>query len=153
MDDFNSIVLEGHVVRDPEAKETPKGTDVCLFPIAVNRSYRAITGERKQEVSFFDIEAWGNLAESCAKSCTKGRGVRVVGRLKQNRWQDSEGKTKSRIKIVAEHVDFKPRFNQANSEASGSKTQQEVRDIVEAALAERNMLAANPVPELCEAVF
>ncbi len=153
MDDFNSIVLEGHVVRDPDSKTTPKGTNVCSFPIAVNRAYRSSTGERKEEVSFFDVETWGNLAEQCATGCNKGRGIRVAGRLKQNRWQDSEGKTQSRIKIIAEHVDFKPLFNHNKGTNNDSKAQQEVRDLVEAALAERNMLAANPVPELCEAVF
>ena len=41
----------------------------------------------------------------------KGRGVRVVGRLKQDRWADQEGKNHDRVKIVAEHVEFKPVFN------------------------------------------
>ncbi|MBO5137617.1 MAG: single-stranded DNA-binding protein [Spirochaetaceae bacterium] len=152
MDDFNSIVLEGHVVRDPETRETPKGTGICLFPIAVNRAYRASTGERKQEVSFFDIETWGNLADACAKYCNKGRGIRVVGRLKQNRWQDTEGKTQSRIKIVAEHVDFKPKFN-SNKIATEQKNRQEIKDLVEAAIADRELLGGNPTPRLCEAVF
>ncbi len=111
MDDFNSIVLEGNIVRDPESRETPRGTQVCMFSIAVNKNYKNMHGERKQEVSFFDVETWGNLAANCARFCTKGRGVRVVGRLKQNRWQDTEGKNHSKIRIVAEHVDFKPRFS------------------------------------------
>lgn len=152
MDDFNSIVLEGHIVRDPETRETPKGTGICFFPIAVNRAYRANTGERKQEVSFFDIETWGNLADACAKYCNKGRGVRIVGRLKQNRWQDGDGKTQSRIKIIAEHVDFKPKFN-AKTAISSQKNKQEVKDLVEAALAERNLIGNNTNQQLCEAVF
>ena len=153
MDDFNSIVLEGHIVRDPDFRTTTKGSNVCSFPIAVNRSYKSSTGERKEEVSFFDIETWGNLAEECAKNCNKGRGIRVAGRLKQNRWQDNDGKTQSRIKVIAEHIDFKPQFSQNKNMVDGMKSQQEIKDLVEAALAERNMLATNTVPDVCEAVF
>jgi single-strand DNA-binding protein len=40
----------------------------------------------------------------------KGRGVRVVGRLKQERWQDGDGKAQSKIIIVAEHIEFRPEF-------------------------------------------
>jgi single-strand DNA-binding protein len=35
--------------------------------------------------------------------------VRVVGRLKQDRWTGTDGKPRSAVKIVAEHVEFKPR--------------------------------------------
>jgi single-strand DNA-binding protein len=40
----------------------------------------------------------------------KGRGVRVVGRLKQDRWNDANGKQRSKVTIVAEHVEFRPEF-------------------------------------------
>jgi single-strand DNA-binding protein len=54
------------------------------------------------------VETWAKLAESCAALGHKGRGVRVVGRLKQDRWEDAAGKARSRIYIVAEHVEFRP---------------------------------------------
>jgi single-strand DNA-binding protein len=79
---------------------------MCL---ASNRYYKQDTGFEK-EVSFFDIETWSKLAEACYSKGKKGRGVRVVGRLKQNRWSDPEGKSHSRITIVAEHVEFRPEF-------------------------------------------
>ncbi len=63
--------------------------------------------EKKEEVSFVDVEAWRNEAEECAKKLQKGRGVRVIGRLKQDRWEDPEGNPRSKLKIVAEHVYIK----------------------------------------------
>jgi single-strand DNA-binding protein len=42
--------------------------------------------------------------------------VRVVGRLKQDRWEDQEGKTRAKVHIVAEHVEFKPKFKADESE-------------------------------------
>ena len=68
MDDFNSIVLEGNIVRDPESRETAKGIPICMFSIAVNKNYRTSQGERRQEVSFFDIETSRVRADGCMQS-------------------------------------------------------------------------------------
>jgi single-strand DNA-binding protein len=109
MNNLNSILIEGNLVRDPLLRSTPKGTPVCTFSLASNRVYRQDNGFEK-EVSFFEIETWSRLAEACHDKGHKGRGVRVVGRLKQNRWTDTEGKKHSSVTIVAEHVEFRPVF-------------------------------------------
>jgi single-strand DNA-binding protein len=109
MNSLNSILVEGNLVRDPVVTQTPKGTNVCSFAVASNRFYKT-DDELQKEVSFFDVEVWAKLAESCSEYLKKGRGVRVVGRLKQDRWTDAEGKNHSKVKIVGEHVEFKPEF-------------------------------------------
>ncbi|WP_319559952.1 single-stranded DNA-binding protein [Marispirochaeta sp.] len=110
MNQLNTIQLEGNLVKDPQRKETPKGTPVCTFSVASNRYYRQ-DEENKQEVSFFDVETWSDTAETCAKVLKKGRGVRILGRLKQDRWEDADGKNQYRIKIVADRVEFQTQFN------------------------------------------
>jgi single-strand DNA-binding protein len=107
MNNLNSILLEGNLVRDPEISYTPKGAPVCTFSVACNRYYKQ-EEELKEEASYFDVTVWNRLAEVCKEYLAKGRGVRVVGRLKQDRWEDPEGKTRSKVHIVAEHVEFKP---------------------------------------------
>lgn len=107
MNQLNSIILEGNVVRQPELVEPTEGFKVCKLSIAVNRLFRKENGETSEEVSFFDVECTGKMAEICEKNSTKGRGVRVVGRLKQNRWKDGDGKSHSRTFVVAEHLEFK----------------------------------------------
>ena len=109
MNDLNSVLMEGNMVRDPEFKTSPIGTAICKFSIATNRWYKGSQGAEK-EVSYFDIETWAKLAEACRDKGKKGRACRVVGRLKQDRWNDSEGKPRSKVVIVAEHVEFKPEF-------------------------------------------
>ena len=122
MNSLNSIIVEGNVVRTPEILETAKGTPVCTVGVAVNRWYKGADGALQKEVSFFDVDTWGQLAKACSETCQKGRGIRVVGRLKQSRWQDSEGKNRSKICIVAEHVEFKPKFSGVQaSESSESE--------------------------------
>lgn len=115
MNSLNSILLEGNLVRDPESKTLPTGSQVCNFAVASNRFYKQ-NEELEKEVSFFDVEAWSRLAQACAENLKKGRGVRVVGRLKQDRWTDPEGKSRSKVKIVAEHVEFKPVFRKEGAE-------------------------------------
>jgi len=115
MNNLNSILLEGNLVADPDLRYTPKGAAVCSFCVACNRFYKQ-EEELQKEVSYFDVTTWNRQAEVCNEYLTKGRGVRVVGRLKQDRWEDAEGKTRSKVHIVAEHVEFKPKFKTDNGE-------------------------------------
>jgi len=111
MNSLNSILIEGNLVRDPEYRATPRGTAVCKFSIASNRFYKQ--GENmEKEVGYFDVETWAKLAENCSNLGHKGRGVRVIGRLKQERWNDSAGNARSKVFIVAEHVEFRPEMKQ-----------------------------------------
>lgn len=96
----------GNLTRDPELKYTSSGKSVCNLSIANNRVYSS-NGEKVSEVSYFDIEVWGVIAENCAKYLSKGRGVIVEGRLKQDRWE-KDGKTQSRVRIAANNIHFLP---------------------------------------------
>ena len=120
MNCLNSIILEGNVVRDPVIKETPRGTVVCNFSIASNRYYK-LDDDYEQETSFFEVESWAKLAEACGKGCTKGRGVRIVGRLKQDRWTGTDGKSMTKVKVIAEHVEFKPVANKKIAESGDAE--------------------------------
>lgn len=106
MNQINSLIIEGNIVRIPEIKETANHSKLATFSIAVNRYYKKTDGTFEQEVSYFDVNAWGTLAETVENKAVKGIGCRVVGRLKQDRWKDSEGRTQSKVCIVAEHVEF-----------------------------------------------
>jgi single-strand DNA-binding protein len=122
MNNLNSILIEGNLVRDPLFRTTPKGTPLCTFSLASNRFFKQDSG-LEREVSFFDVETWAKLAEACYNKGHKGRGVRVVGRLKQERWSDPEGKPRSRVTIVADHVEFRPDFKkEGNTERTAEAT-------------------------------
>jgi single-strand DNA-binding protein len=130
MNNLNSILIEGNIVREPEFRATEKGISFCEFSIAVNRYYKTEDSDIKEtayydgykaedsvvdgettyfkETSYFSVECWSKLAESVNKLGKKGRGVRVVGRIKQDRWVNADGKLLSKISIVAEHIEFSP---------------------------------------------
>lgn len=126
MNAMNQIIIEGNVVRDSVVKETPRGMRVATIPIASNRFYKDANGNFQSDVSFFDVQAWGeNFCKRVAQNAVKGRAVRIVGRLKQDRWKGENGKMASRIYIVADHIDFKPVSKENSSLNEDSKTELE----------------------------
>ncbi|GHU63537.1 hypothetical protein FACS189445_6770 [Spirochaetia bacterium] len=109
MNNLNSVIEEGVLLEKPTFQSTPQAKPSCTFTIASNRFYR-IKGKIEKEVSHFDVEAFGKVAENAHHFGQEGRGVRVVGRLQQKTWTDSKGKGQSKIIIVAEHVEFRPKL-------------------------------------------
>ncbi|MBF0594146.1 MAG: single-stranded DNA-binding protein [Candidatus Omnitrophica bacterium] len=101
---LNSVNIMGNLTRDPELKTIPSGKSVCSLSIANNRIYSK-NNEKVTEVSYFDVEVWGVIAENCARYLKKGSGIIVEGRLKQDRWE-KDGKTQSRVRISANNIHF-----------------------------------------------
>lgn len=106
LSNLNSILLEGILIGNPVLSTTQNGSTVCVFRIKT--SEYSTSGD--EDASFFEIEVWRALAKSCQKHLFEGRGVRVVGKLKEDRWLNAEGEQFSKIKVVGEHVEFKPVF-------------------------------------------
>lgn len=106
MNALNSVLIEGNLTKNPEFTDTPRGYKVCNFSIATNRFYEDADKKPEKETSFLNIEAWGSQTDICDK-LKKGSGVRIVGRLKQDRWV-KDNNPMSRVKIIAEFVELKP---------------------------------------------
>jgi single-strand DNA-binding protein len=116
MNDLNSVLIEGNMIRDPLSKyDEDEKKYVTTFTIASNRYFNEGSGIEK-EVNFFDIEADGRLAAGVTEIGKKGKGVRIVGRLRQDRWDDDENKHHSRVVIVPEHIEFRPDFKTKETE-------------------------------------
>lgn len=104
MSDTNIVVEIGRATRDGELKFLNSGIAVLNFSIAVNRSIPPKDGgEWKNEASFFDVQAWGKLAESKNKSIVKGKQLCIRGELRQDRWEQ-DGQARSKVYIVAESI-------------------------------------------------
>jgi single-strand DNA-binding protein len=101
--DKNELTVAGNLTRDPVMRSTPRGMAVCNFSIA-NNKYRKNGDVFEKETSFFDVQCWGDLAETVYNGCGKGTPVEVKGRLKQDRWTDRKGKNISKVIIVADGV-------------------------------------------------
>ena len=105
MANVNKVILVGNLTRDVELKFTPKGTQVAVGSLAINRSYKTDQGEKREETTYVDVEFWGRVAEIVAEYVKKGNPLYVEGRLKQESWEDKEtGKKRARLKVVAENI-------------------------------------------------
>ena len=101
----NSVTLVGNITRDPEMRFTNTGQAVTSFGLAVNRRWQnRQSGEWDEQVSFFDITAWGSLGENTAGSLNKGNRVIVTGRLQQRSYETQAGEKRSVVEVVADEI-------------------------------------------------
>lgn len=101
---LNRIILMGRLARDPELRRTQNGTAVTSFTLAVERDFKAQSGEK--ETDWIDIVVWRGTAEFVSKYFTKGRMAVVEGRLQIRDWVDKDGGKRRSAEVVADSVYF-----------------------------------------------
>jgi single-strand DNA-binding protein len=101
---LNKVMVIGSVGRDPEMRYIPSGKPVTSFSIATSRSWTNSGGERREETEWFNVVAWGNLAEICKQHLRKGQQVYVEGRLQTRSWEDHDGNKRFRTELVANEM-------------------------------------------------
>lgn len=101
---LNRIVIIGRLTRDPEMRQTPSGTAVCTFTLAVDRSFKSAAGER--ETDFIPVVAWRQLGETCGRYLAKGKLAAVDGRLQIRTYQAQDGSKRTAAEVVADNVRF-----------------------------------------------
>ena len=107
MASFNKVILMGNLTRDPELRYTPKGTAIAKIGVAVNRVWTNEAGEKKEEVTFVDVDVFGRTAENVGQYMRKGRPILIEGRLRLDQWDDKQtGQKRSKLGVVAETVQF-----------------------------------------------
>ena len=129
MASFNKVVLLGNLTRDPETKYTQSGTAVCSISLAINNSWLdKQTNQKREEVTYVEVDCWGRTAEIAGEYLRKGKPVLIEGRLKQETWVDkTTGGNRSKLKVVCESLQLlggregaQPGGGPAASEASES---------------------------------
>ena len=101
---LNKVMIIGHLGRDPELRYTPSGRPVTSFSVATTRTWTSSDGERREETEWFNVVAWGNLAEICKTHLSKGQQVYIEGRLQTRGWEDESGTRHYRTELVASEM-------------------------------------------------
>lgn len=116
--DINNLTVVGRLTKDPEKRTTQSGLSVCNFSIAVGRG--------EENVSFFDVTCWKKTADAVTQYMSKGSQVVISGEIVQDRYQDKEGKNKSKVFINAHSVQFVggKKQDQSNEVPYGAPDQQ-----------------------------
>ncbi len=115
---MNHIVLIGRLTRDPDIRYTPNGVAVANFDLAVDRPIPNQQGER--ETDFIRIVVWQKQAEHCANYLKKGRLVAIEGRLQIRSYETHDGQKRRAAEVVANHVQFLDRAQEANFSVNNS---------------------------------
>jgi single-strand DNA-binding protein len=107
MANFNKVILAGNLTRDPELRYTPKGLAIAKIGMAINRNWTSESGEKKEEVTFVDVDAFGRQAETLAQYMKKGSPILIEGRLKLDQWDDKQsGQKRSKLGVIVENFQF-----------------------------------------------
>lgn len=102
---MNLLVLSGRVASDVTMRYTQKGKPVASFSLAVRKSYTK-DADGNYPTSFFYIDAWNKLAETCEQHLIKGSPIMLRGHVVDNQFPDKDGKQQYGVKLVADIIEF-----------------------------------------------
>ena len=120
---LNKTMLIGNLTRDVELRYTPSGAAVANFGLAVNRTYTNPDGEKVDDTCFIDVIAWNRLGEVASEYLSRGSPVFIEGRLQMDSWEDTDGKKRSKLRIVAQNIQF---LGGGKAETEGQEAENDV---------------------------
>jgi len=121
MSSFNKVILIGNLTRDPQLSYLPSQMAVVNFDMAINRKWLGQDGQKKEEVCFISLVAFGKSAETINKYCKKGQPLMAEGHLQFDQWTDKDGGKRSKHKVVVENFQF---LDSAKKETEPAKEQE-----------------------------
>lgn len=122
MASFNKVILMGNLTRDPETRVTATGLTISKFGLAINRVFSTKDGERKEETTFVDVDAFGKQAEVITKYIRKGDPLFIEGRLKFDQWEANDGQKRSKLGVVLDKFEFIGGRSENNASGGSSKS-------------------------------
>jgi len=101
---MNKLTIIGRLTKEPELRTTTEGTSVCGFTVAVNRRFHR---DGEPEADFFNVSAWREKGENCAKYLQKGSKVCVIGAVSVRTYTGNDGTVRAVMEIKsADEVEF-----------------------------------------------
>lgn len=105
MSNGTTVTIVGNLTRDPDQRTTKSGETKIDFSVASTRRWKNRNDEWEDETSYFDVTCWSELAKNCGITLKKGMRVIVIGRLKQETWNDKNtGDKRSKVVVHAEDI-------------------------------------------------
>ena len=111
---MNCVQVIGRITADPEVKVSQSGKSILSFSLAVQRDYKNRSGE--YDTDFFRCVAYKSSADYLGKYAKKGDMLAVSGALRQNTYENREGKKVSSVEISVSSVQILSRKKIAPAE-------------------------------------
>ena len=116
---YNKTILMGNLTRDPEIRSLPSGATVTNFGLAVSETWTdKASGEKREEVCFVDVDAWGRQGEVVLEYFSKGKPILIEGKLKFRTWEADDGSKRSKHSITLDRFSFVGSRNDSNGASS-----------------------------------
>lgn len=122
----NKVILVGNLGKDPEVRYLDSGVAVANFSLATTENYKNKQGEKVSQTEWHNIVLWRGLAEVAEKWLKKGSSVYIEGKIRTNKWEDKEGKTRYNTEILADNMTMLG--NKNNSEDSDRNNSQSISE-------------------------
>ena len=100
----NKVILVGNLGKDPEVRYLDSGVAVANFSLATTENYKNKQGEKVSQTEWHNIVLWRGLAEVAEKWLKKGSSVYIEGKIRTNKWEDKEGKTRYNTEILVDNM-------------------------------------------------
>ena len=108
MQTINQSTKLGYVGKNPELRYTATGAAVASFSVATSERWTDNEGNDREETTWHNCVAFGNLASIVDKLIGKGSLVYVQGRDQKRTYTDRDGIERSAHQIVIETVSVMP---------------------------------------------
>lgn len=93
---MNNVNIIGRLTKDVEVRKTSTNKSVSSFSIAVDN---LATKDGEKTTSFFNCNAWNNVAETLSKYTRKGDRIAISGSLIQRNYENKNGEKNSVVEI------------------------------------------------------
>ncbi|MCC6977553.1 MAG: single-stranded DNA-binding protein [Candidatus Melainabacteria bacterium] len=103
-----NISIVGNLVKAPEQIQLASGKLKTTLVVAVNHS------KESESADFYNVVAWGRLAELAGQYLDKGQQVTATGRLTLDRWTDKNGQARVTPVVSADQIAFPKRSQSDN---------------------------------------
>ena len=102
---MNVVAICGRLTATPELKQTPNGTDVCSFTVAVQSQSKNADGSYKAD--FINCVAWRSTALFISRYFTKGQNIGISGSISTRTYTESDtDKKRTVFEVVANNAHF-----------------------------------------------
>ena len=126
----NKVILVGNLGKDPEVRYLDSGVAVANFSLATTENYKNKQGEKVSQTEWHNIVLWRGLAEVAEKWLKKGSSVYIEGKIRTNKWEDKEGKTRYNTEILADNMTMLGnKTNSDDSDKNNSKSISEKKSV------------------------
>lgn len=111
MPNYQKIIIEGHIAKDPELLTSKSGKTYTKFPVPWKR--KDASG-KETGTMWFSVMAFHDDARDVVENFRKGDAVHVEGMLTADAYLDKHGEPRASLTVMAQSIHLAERGQDGN---------------------------------------